>query len=124
MAGSRLLGVLLPIACLVVAWNPATGYADTGLLRSIHTLDDARGYCLDIPGAGQTLRLDAPLQAHTCKYGAPLDDQRFERTAAGALRAPMSIAVSPSQVWRGEPLSSCNPAPRHRRSSGRWRGVV
>jgi triacylglycerol lipase len=77
------------VALGVVASSPATSHADTGLLRTIHALDDARGYCLDIPGAAETLRLDDPLQAHTCKYGGPLDDQRFERLADGAVRATM-----------------------------------
>ena len=75
------------LALLILVSNPATSYADAGLLRTIHALDDARGYCLDIAGPPETLRLDDPLQLHTCKYGAPLDDQRFERTADGAIRA-------------------------------------
>ena len=32
-------------------------------------------YCLDVPGFGGSIRLDAPLQAHTCKWDA--DDQLF-----------------------------------------------
>ena len=81
------IGALTALA--LVAATPAISYADAGLMRTIHTLDEARGYCLDIPGEGQSLNLDAPLQAHTCKYGGPLDDQRFERTADGAIRAAM-----------------------------------
>src|SRR5262245_53989686 len=77
------------IALSFVALNPATSFAESGLLRTIHSLDDERGYCLDIRGEGQAVRLDDPLQAHTCKYGGPVDDQRFERTAGGAIRAPM-----------------------------------
>ena len=30
-------------------------------------LDEARGYCLDVAGPPENLRLDDPLQAHTCK---------------------------------------------------------
>jgi acetyl esterase/lipase len=77
------------IALSLFLLNPSMSYADAGLLRTIQSLDEARGYCLDIPGEGQTLRLDDPLQAHTCKYGGPLDDQRFERTAGGAIRVTM-----------------------------------
>jgi triacylglycerol lipase len=77
------------IALSFIVLNPATSFADAGLLRTIHSLDDARGYCLDIRGEGPTLRLDDPLQAHTCKYGGPIDDQRFERTGGSAIRAPM-----------------------------------
>ena len=46
------------IALLVGVSSPATSYADAGLLRTIHALDEVRGYCLDIAGEGQTLRLD------------------------------------------------------------------
>lgn len=83
------IGAAVLIALLLGLSNPATSYADAGLLRTIHVLDEARGYCLDIAGEGQTLRIDDALQAHTCKYGGPLDDQRFERTAEGAIRATM-----------------------------------
>src|SRR4029434_4465421 len=65
------------VALVLVVTSPAASYADGGLLRTIHALDEARGYCLDVAGPPENLRLDDPLQAHTCKYGAPLDDQRF-----------------------------------------------
>jgi hypothetical protein len=79
--------VLSAIALSLLFCHPALSYADAGLLRTIQPLDEMRGYCLDIRGEGQTLRLDEPLQLHTCKYGAAIDDQRFERTADGAIRA-------------------------------------
>jgi len=82
------LRVLSAIALCLLFCQPAVSYADAGLLRTIQPLDEPRGYCVDIRGEGQTLQLDGPLQLHTCKYGAPLDDQRFERTADGAIRAP------------------------------------
>ena len=109
------------IAMIVLSFvvlTPAVSSADAGLLRTIQILDDARGYCLDIPGEGETLRLDAPLQAHTCKYGSTIDDQRFERGAGGAIRAPrydrclaaasldagarlvmQACASAPTQLW-------------------------
>ena len=87
MASVHTINALTLTAFVLVLSSPAVSYADSGLLRTIHTMDDARGYCLDIPGEGQTLRLDAALQLHTCKYGGPLDDQRFERTTAGSIRA-------------------------------------
>ena len=87
MASVHKISALTLTAFVFVLSRPVISYADSGLLRTIHTMDDARGYCLDIPGEGQTLRLDGALQLHTCKYGGPLDDQRFERTAAGSIRA-------------------------------------
>jgi acetyl esterase/lipase len=102
------------IALSLVVLSPATGFADAGLLRTIHALDDARGYCLDIRGEGATLQLDNPLQAHTCKYGGPLDDQRFERTATGAIRAPMydrCLAVASLAAGAGLLMRPCASAP-------------
>ena len=46
-----------------------------GLIRLADLLDDPLGYCVDVAGFGANLRLDAPLQAHTCKPGS--DDQLF-----------------------------------------------
>lgn len=80
---------VVTLTALLLAVSSVPGYADAGLLRTVQALDEARGYCLDIAGEGQTLRLDDALQAHTCKYGGPLDDQRFERTDGGAIRATM-----------------------------------
>jgi acetyl esterase len=81
---------LLTLAAALVAASPAAGWADVGLLRTAQALDEARGYCLDIAGFGATLRLDEPLQAHTCKYGSQLDDQRFERLANGAIKSDLA----------------------------------
>jgi triacylglycerol lipase len=75
------------LVLLLVASTPAVSRADVGLLRTAYALDEARGYCLDIAGFGATLRLDDPLQAHTCKYGSELDDQSFEPMPGGAIKA-------------------------------------
>ena len=102
------------IALSLVVLSPATGFADAGLLRTVHSLDDARGYCLDIRGEGATLQLDNPLQAHTCKYGGPIDDQRFERTATGAIRAPIydrCLAVASLETGAGLLMRPCASAP-------------
>ena len=56
----------------------------TGLLRLVDFLDDPLGYCVDVAGFGANLRLDAPLQAHTCKPGS--DDQLFSRLNGGGMR--------------------------------------
>ena len=101
-------------ALLLVVSSPATSFADNGLLRTIHVLDDARGYCLDIAGEGASLRLDAPMQFHTCKYGGPLDDQRFERTASGSIRASKydrCLAASKLEAGASLMMSACGSAP-------------
>ena len=57
---------LLPLAGLLVA----SGYASAESLtqiRLVDPLDEPEFYCLDLAGWGDHLRLDDPLQAHTCK---------------------------------------------------------
>ena len=59
-------------------------------LRVIAPLDESRGYCLDIPGHMAGVRLDSPLQVHTCKHGIWNQDGRFDESALenGVLRMP------------------------------------
>ncbi|MCH7737602.1 MAG: RICIN domain-containing protein [Chloroflexi bacterium] len=40
-------------------------------------LDEPQFYCLDVPGAGTAVRLDSPLQAHTCKPLRTAEDELF-----------------------------------------------
>lgn len=62
---------------------------DAGLLRTTYALDEARGYCIDIPGPPATARVDDPLWVHTCKYGAALGDQIFApNKATGTIALP------------------------------------
>ena len=53
----------------------STEEGQQGLLRLADDLDDPQGYCVDVAGFGANIRLDAPLQAHTCKRDS--DDQTF-----------------------------------------------
>lgn len=59
-------------------------------LRVIAPLDEARGYCLDIPGHMSGVRIESPLQAHTCKHGIWNLDGRFDVAALenGVIRMP------------------------------------
>jgi triacylglycerol lipase len=108
------------LSCLVlllVAASPGVGWADTGLLRTSAALDEPRGYCLDVAGFGPTLRLDDPLQAHTCKYGGALDDQRFERAANGAIKASVldrCLAVTALAPGAKLVVRACAAGPRQR----------
>jgi triacylglycerol lipase len=61
--------------------------ADPALLRAVDALDEPRGYCIDIPGSGPTLNLDAPLQGHTCKFRDAVADQLFDEAAEQHIRA-------------------------------------
>ena len=65
--------------------------SDQGVfLRVIAPLDEARGYCLDIPGHMTGVRIESPLQSHTCKHGIWNLDGRFDEAALGdgVLRMP------------------------------------
>jgi acetyl esterase/lipase len=102
---------------LFVTASPTVGWADGGLLRTAQALDEPRGYCLDVAGFGATLRLDDPLQAHTCKYGAALDDQRFERVANGAVKASQyNRCLAAESLAPGAKLlvKACTPTPVQR----------
>ena len=59
-------------------------------LRVIAPLDEARGYCLDIPGHMASVQLESPLHMHTCKDGIWNQDGRFDVVALrnGVLRMP------------------------------------
>jgi hypothetical protein len=107
--------VALMASSLLVCAAPT--YADAGLLRTVQALDEPRGYCQDIRGEGPTLGLDQPLQVHTCKYGAALDDQRFERTADGAIRASAynrCLAAASLAAGAQLVLQPCGNAPTQR----------
>jgi hypothetical protein len=105
------------MALLLVAATPAVSTADVGLLRTAHALDEGRGYCIDIAGADATLRLDDPAPAHTCKYGGPLDDQRFEPVANGAIKASAydrCLAATALEPGARLVVRACTSAPAQR----------
>lgn len=75
-------------------------------LRSMYELEDPRGYCLDIPGFGAGMQLDAPITTHTCKYSLPgFDvDEIFEQTD-GKLRLvnyDRCLAADPMDAGRAD----------------------
>ncbi len=52
-----------------------------GYFQLADNLDEPEGYCLDIPGFGNNIKLDSPLMMHTCKHKYPNnsgDDEMFE----------------------------------------------
>lgn len=72
---SRLLALLF---CLP---GSASLFAAEGLLALVDPLDEPEQYCVDVPGFGRRVNLDAPLMAHTCKPGA--SDELFTRDHPG-----------------------------------------
>ncbi|MEO9276117.1 RICIN domain-containing protein [Marinomonas sp. 5E14-1] len=49
--------------------------ADTFELKLVDELDESEFYCLDVSGWGNHLKIEDPLQVHTCKPGS--SDQQF-----------------------------------------------
>ena len=64
------MGLMLRLIPLTLLGLAGTCFAAEGLVRLIDPLDEPEHYCLDVPGWGRRLNLDAPLMAHTCKPGA------------------------------------------------------
>jgi acetyl esterase len=114
---TRTPAVTCLLAVLALLTLPHTASADAGLLRTAQPLDEPRGYCLDIAGVGATLNLDQPLRVHTCKYGEPLEDQQFERTREGAIKASMynrCLAVAALEIGAELFVRACTDAPTQR----------
>ena len=58
------------------------------LIQLIDPLDEPEFYCVDIPGFGNSLNTDAPLQAHTCKPGGADELFVVNQPAEGQLFMP------------------------------------
>ena len=79
--------------------------AEPALLRAVDALDEPRGYCVDIPGSGATLDLEAPLQAHTCKFRDAIADQLFEEGTGQRIQASeYARCLAVEALERGQPL--------------------
>ena len=65
-----------PTAAPIVVARTDDPMPSYGMIRLAAALDDPQHYCIGVPGHSGGVRLDAPLQAHTCKPGA--DDQTFQ----------------------------------------------
>lgn len=81
-------------------------FSQSMFLRSMYELEDPRGYCLDIPGFGAQIRIDAPITTHTCKYSLPgFDvDEIFEHTE-GKLRLvnyDRCLSADPMEAGRAD----------------------
>ena len=83
------------------------------LIRLRNNLDDPLGYCVDVRGFGSGIRLDADLQAHSCKSGAA-DDQSFamlgEPPAGGVVLVDYDVCLAVAEPESGASilLSPCD----------------
>ena len=93
--------------------EPRTTVADRFLIRLKDDLDDPLGYCVDVRGFGSGIRLDADLQAHSCKSNSP-DDQSFamldEPPAGGILLVDYEVCLAVAEPEPGSSilLSPCD----------------
>lgn len=63
------------------AQSPAKDY-----IRLVDALDDPAFYCVDLSGRGDQLRLEDPLQTHTCKPEGQAEDQLVFHFDEGKLK--------------------------------------
>ncbi len=77
-------------------------------IKLIDPLDDKRGFCVDIPGHLQGVRLQMPLVVHTCKDGFWNYDERFDEAALkahGQLKMPaFDRCLAADRAASGAPL--------------------
>ena len=92
-----------------------------GLLRLDDNLDDPQGYCVDVAGFGANIRLDAPLQAHTCKPGSA--DQMFSPIALvdgggiGLVEYDRCLAAAMAESGAGINVVGCDASTLNQRFS-------
>ncbi|KXF83349.1 RICIN domain-containing protein [Enterovibrio coralii] len=63
------------VALLGMLFSAPTFADEAFVIKLVDPLDEEEFYCLDITGHKTSLKLDDPLQAHTCKKAS--DDQLF-----------------------------------------------
>jgi len=82
-----------------VPFQAASQTQDLGHLRLIDRLDrPSDGYCLDVLGVGQRLRVDVPIFAHNCKPGLT-PDSAVSLGADGTIRfAAIDLCVTAAGV--------------------------
>jgi len=104
----RPLHSLLSMLLLALAVGlPAVAAAqDVAFLKTVQPFaDDARGFCLDLPGAPPNMSFDRPIQSHSCKYGVDTTDLLYEATASGQLRAPeFDVCIAADRLAPGSQL--------------------
>jgi len=76
--------------------------------------DDARGFCLDLPGAPPNMDFGRPIQSHSCKYGVDSSDLVFAWRDTGQIEAPeFDVCLTAQRIEAGSPLHArdCSRAP-------------
>lgn len=99
---------------LAIGMAPAAFAAGTSEIALVTTLDEPRGYCIDMTGSKERAQPTSPLQTHTCYdyEGSIAVDQGVTTSgiAKGSLRFPsFGVCVVGTGVSAGKPvtLTSC-----------------
>ena len=88
------------------------------LIQLIAPLDEPEYYCIDVPGAGAGVRLQAALQAHTCKQ-RQFEDEIFtvdQPTTGQIYMEAYGLCVQSDSAESGSPLylKPCSDSPLQR----------
>jgi len=99
---SKSLALLAPIFASML--SGVTAAETLQQVRLVAPLDEPEFYCLDLSGWGDHLKLDDPLQAHTCKTRRA-DDQLFAikdgKILVGETDRCLQVAVSSGKALAG-----------------------
>lgn len=79
--------MLIRVTLIAALAFPVLGQAE-GLIELVDPLDEPERYCVDVPGFGNRLNLNAPLMAHTCKPGAADEMFAINKPSSGQLYMP------------------------------------
>ena len=72
--------------------------SDGDYIRLVAELDEPEYYCFDLAGWGEKLRLDDPLQTHTCKLRGGADQMfKFEEGQLTVVGFDRCVEVTGSQ---------------------------
>ncbi|HJO82752.1 MAG: RICIN domain-containing protein [SAR202 cluster bacterium] len=107
-----------PTAALAPIIAPPT---TPSLVRLVDPLDEPEGYCLDIPGAGSGVQIDANFQAHTCKIDDLADETFTWDAGSGQMRMDeydMCVEASSSDPGSVVYLARCSENPLQRFAHG------
>ena len=108
--------MLVRTALIVALVLPVLAQAE-GLVELVDPLDEPERYCVDVPGWGNRLNLNAALMAHTCKPGAADELFTINQPAVGQLymRAYDRCAAAASDRAGAEVfLKPCDSSPLQR----------
>jgi len=112
---NKLVSISIIVLGFIVGTQAALVAGELTEIRLVNTIDESRGYCLDIAGGrGKDAPLDRGLQAHTCYdyTGSLLEDQSFDSLLIdkGEFKIPyFDVCMTASEIKKDSSivLASC-----------------